>query len=139
VTYNITKLWIISAAGIAQSGSYLFGDDANLTPKLPPFFTLTLSTSYQLTPHGQLFGEVDNVTNARYCTYGTFSPTTAVFLGRCSLRRRRTRPTRDPTASPRPLWVWRNTDYVLRVMAGRCRWRQRRWRLGPGVTAHTCI
>ncbi|MFL5284750.1 MAG: TonB-dependent receptor [Rhodopila sp.] len=80
LTYKVTDAWIISAAGIVQSGSYLFGDEANLTPKLPPFFTLNLSTSYQLTPHIQLFAEVDNVTNTRYYTFGTFSPTSSVFL-----------------------------------------------------------
>jgi len=79
-TYKVTDAWTLAAAAIVQSGSYLFGDPANLTPKLPPFFVLTLSTSYQLTPHVALFAEVDNVTNARYYTYGTFSPTTSVFL-----------------------------------------------------------
>jgi len=80
LTYNVTDAWIISAAGIVRSGSYLFGDAANLTPTLPPFFTLNLSTSYQVTPHIQLFAMVDNVTNARYYTFGTFSPTSSVFL-----------------------------------------------------------
>jgi iron complex outermembrane receptor protein len=80
LTYKLTDAWIVSAVGIAQSGSYLFGDAANLTPKLPPFFTLNMSTSYQLTPHIQLFAEVDNITNTRYFTFGTFSPTTSVFL-----------------------------------------------------------
>jgi len=79
-TYKVTDAWTLAAAAIVQSGSYLFGDPANLTPKLPPFFVLTLSTSYQLTPHVALFAEVDNVTNARYYTFGTFSPTTSVFL-----------------------------------------------------------
>lgn len=80
LTYRVTDAWIVSAVLIAQSGQYLFGDDANLTPKLDPFFTLNLSTSYQVTPHIQLFGSVENVTNQRYYTYGTFSPMTAVFL-----------------------------------------------------------
>jgi outer membrane receptor protein involved in Fe transport len=80
MTYTITPPWIVSAAMIVQSGQYLFGDDPNLTPPLPPFFTLTMSTSYQLTPHVQLFAEVDNVTNQRFYTYGTFSPTSSIFL-----------------------------------------------------------
>ena len=33
-----------------------------------------------MTPHIQLFAEVDNVTNTRYYTFGTFSPTSSVFL-----------------------------------------------------------
>jgi iron complex outermembrane recepter protein len=80
LTYRLTDQWTISAVGIAQSGTFLFGDEANLTPKLPAFFTLNLSTSYQLTPHIQLFASVENVTNEKYYTFGTFSPTTAVFL-----------------------------------------------------------
>ena len=65
---------------IAQSGQFLFGDEANLTPPLPGFVTLNLSTSYQLTPHIQFFASVENVTDAKYDTYGTFSPTTSVYL-----------------------------------------------------------
>jgi iron complex outermembrane receptor protein len=80
VTYHVTDQWTVGAVVIAQSGSYLFGDDANLTPKLPGFITLNLSTSYQLTPNIQVFASVENVTDAKYYTYGTFSPTTAVYL-----------------------------------------------------------
>ena len=63
---------------MAQSGTYLFGDDANL--KLPAYVMLNLNTSWQLAPHIQLFGLVENVTDQRYYTYGTFAPTTSVFL-----------------------------------------------------------
>ena len=47
---------------------------------MPAFVTLNLSTSYQLTPHVTLFASVENVTDAKYYTYGTFSPTSSVFL-----------------------------------------------------------
>jgi iron complex outermembrane receptor protein len=80
LTYRVTDQWTIGGVLIAQSGQFLFGDEANLTPQLPGFVTLNLSTSYQLTPHIQLFAAVDNVTDAKYYTYGTFSPTTSVFL-----------------------------------------------------------
>jgi iron complex outermembrane recepter protein len=80
LTYRVTDAWTIGAAAVAQSGSYLFGDESNQTPRLPAFFRLNLSTSYQLTPHIQLFALVDNVTNSKYYTYGTFSPTSAVFI-----------------------------------------------------------
>ncbi len=79
-TYHVTDKWTVGANAIAQTGSYLFGDEANLTPQLPGYFTLNLSTSYQIAPHFQLFGSVENVTNARYYTFGTFSPTTSVSL-----------------------------------------------------------
>lgn len=55
--------------------------EANLTKPLPAFFTLNLNTSYQVTPHVQLFGFVQNVTNAKYHTFGTtFAPTSAVVI-----------------------------------------------------------
>jgi outer membrane receptor protein involved in Fe transport len=80
LTWHVTDAWTVGAVMIAQSGTYLFGDAANLTPPLPGFVTLNLSTSYQLTPHIQFFGSVENVTDARYYSYGTFSPTTSVYL-----------------------------------------------------------
>ena len=55
LTWRVTDQWTVGAVLIAQSGQYLFGDEANLTPQLPGFVTLNLSTSYQLTPHIQFF------------------------------------------------------------------------------------
>ena len=80
LTYRITDQWAISAVAIAQSGTYLFGDEANLTAQSPAFVTLNLGTSYQLTPHIQLFASVENATDEKYYTFGTFSPTSSVFL-----------------------------------------------------------
>ena len=78
--YNVTDKWTVGGTAIAASAAYLFGDEANLTPKLPAYVTLNLSTTYQVTEHVQLFAWIENVTNQRYYTYGTFSPTSAVFL-----------------------------------------------------------
>jgi len=60
---------------MAQTSSYLYGDAANLTAPLPGYAVLDLTTSYRLTRHLQVFGDIDNVTNTRYYNYGTFSPT----------------------------------------------------------------
>ena len=78
--YKVTDKWTLGATAIAASGACLFGDEANLTPALPGYFTLNLSTTYQVTDHIQLFAWAQNVTDARYYTYGTFSPTSSVFL-----------------------------------------------------------
>lgn len=78
--YKITDKWTVGGTAIVASGAFLFGDEANLTPKLTPYFTLNLTTSYQLTDHVQLFALVENVTNEKYSTFGTFSPTSSVFL-----------------------------------------------------------
>jgi iron complex outermembrane receptor protein len=78
--YKVTPKWTVGAVGIAQTGQFLFGDEANLTPQLPGFFTLNLTTNYQLTPRIGLFATINNVTDEKYYTFGTFSPTTSVFL-----------------------------------------------------------
>ena len=78
--YKVTDAWTVGGTAVAQSGTYLFGDEANLNPKLPAYVVLNLNTSYQMTPHIQLFGLVQNVTDQKYYTYGTFSPITSVFL-----------------------------------------------------------
>jgi iron complex outermembrane recepter protein len=78
--YKVTDNWTVGASGIAASGAYLFGDEANLTAKLPAYFTLNLSTTYQLTGHVQLFAFAQNITNNQYYTFGTFSPTSSVSL-----------------------------------------------------------
>jgi outer membrane receptor protein involved in Fe transport len=78
--YKVTDKWTVGGTAIVASGAFLSGDAANLTPKLPPYFTMNLSTSYQLTDHVQLFAWVQNVTNSKYYTFGTFSPTSSVFI-----------------------------------------------------------
>jgi outer membrane receptor protein involved in Fe transport len=78
--YKVTPDWTVGAVGIAASSTYLFGDEGNLTPKLPGYYTLNLSTTYQMTKTVQLFAWVNNVTDQRYYTFGTFSPTNSVFL-----------------------------------------------------------
>jgi len=80
VEYKVTDAWTVGTTLVAQSGTYLFGDEANLNPRLPSYYVLNLNTSYQVTPNLQLFGLVQNLTNEKYYTYGTFSPTTSVFL-----------------------------------------------------------
>ena len=80
VNYKATDKWTVGGTVVAASRAYLFGDEANLTPQLPAYATLNLYTSYQLTPHVQIFAWGQNVTNQRYYTYGTFSPTSSVFL-----------------------------------------------------------
>ena len=80
VYYKVTDKWTVGGTAIVASGTFLFGDEANLTPKLPPYFTMNLSSSYQLTDHVQLFAWVQNVTNSKYYTFGTFSPTSSVFI-----------------------------------------------------------
>lgn len=78
--WEVTQRWAVGADGLLQSGQYLVGDEANLTPKLPGFVTLDVSSKYQLTAHVQLFADVQNALDRRYYTFGTFSPAGSVFL-----------------------------------------------------------
>jgi iron complex outermembrane receptor protein len=78
--YKITDAWRVGATAVGASSSYLFGDEANLTPQLPGYFVVNLNTSYQLTDRIQIFGSIENVTNQRYYVYGTFSPTSSVSI-----------------------------------------------------------
>jgi outer membrane receptor protein involved in Fe transport len=78
VDYKATDAWTVGGTGVAASGQFLFGDEANLTQKTPAYFVLNLHTSYQLTPHLQLFGLIENVFNTTYYTFATFSPTSSV-------------------------------------------------------------
>ena len=80
VYYKATDKWTVGATAIAASSTFLFGDEANLTPQLPGFFTMNVSTTYQLTDNVQLFAWAQNITNAHYYTFGTFSPTGSVFI-----------------------------------------------------------
>ncbi|THD61851.1 TonB-dependent receptor [Phenylobacterium sp.] len=75
-----TERLTLGAMAVGQSGTFLFGDEANLTPKLPGFFVLNFYGSYQVTHNLQVFGRIENVADTRYYTYGTFSPTDSVFL-----------------------------------------------------------
>ncbi len=73
--FNATLRWNIGITVTAQTSAPLYGDAANLTPPLPGYAVLDLTTFYQLTPRLQFFGGIDNLTGAKYYNYGTFSPT----------------------------------------------------------------
>jgi outer membrane receptor protein involved in Fe transport len=80
VEVRATGALTLGAGGVGQSGQRLVGDEANLTPPLPGFFVVNLNAAYQVTARLQLFVRVENAADQHYATYGTFSPTTSVFL-----------------------------------------------------------
>ena len=79
-SFRATGQLTLGAAAVGQGPTWLFGDEANLTPRLPGFFVVNLNASYQLTPRLQLFARIENLTDATYATYGTFAPTSSVYL-----------------------------------------------------------
>ena len=80
VTYRPGPALSLGATLVARDGSPLFGDEANLTPDLPGYVRLDLDAAWRLSPHAELFVRIENATDARYATFGTFSPTDAVRL-----------------------------------------------------------
>jgi iron complex outermembrane recepter protein len=78
----VTEAWKVGLDLLATSGQYLVGDEANLNPQLPGYWTVNLHTSYKLSPQVEVFGLVQNLFNQRYYTFGTFFDTKAIpFLG----------------------------------------------------------
>lgn len=76
----ITAAWRAGLDGQYLAGQYLFGDEANLTPRLPGYFVMNVHSTYDITPRLQVFANAQNLLDRRYDTYGTFSPTTSVVL-----------------------------------------------------------
>jgi outer membrane receptor protein involved in Fe transport len=97
LSYKVTDRLTLGLNGIGQSGQPLFGDEANRTPKLAGFFVLNLDATYQLLDRLALFVRVENATDQRYSTFGTFSPTTSVFLAQAP---NATNPRADSPAAP---------------------------------------
>lgn len=76
-TFHATPRWTFGTTLTAQTSSYLHGDEANLTKPLPGYAVLDITASYLVTPALRIFAAIDNATDARYYTYGAFSPTGA--------------------------------------------------------------
>ena len=73
-SYMVTDAWKVGFTGRAVSGKFLVGDESNLNPKTDPYVLMNFVTSYALTPKATIFGVVQNVFNAKYASFGTFSP-----------------------------------------------------------------
>ncbi len=78
ISYLATSAWTVGLSGIASSGQYLFGDEANIQPQTRPYLVMNANTSYQVSPKVQLFALIQNLFNTNYETYGTFSPTATI-------------------------------------------------------------
>jgi iron complex outermembrane receptor protein len=71
--YDATPAWSLGADVRWQSGQYLVGDESNQQPKLPGFATANLRTSYKIGAKMELFGEIENLFDKHYFTYGAFA------------------------------------------------------------------
>lgn len=72
--------WSVGADVQAASGQYLFGDEANLEPRTRAYVLANVRASAKLVGSLGLFGEVTNLFDRHYATYGTFTETDQVFI-----------------------------------------------------------
>jgi iron complex outermembrane receptor protein len=62
----------------AASGVYLRGDEANRNPKTGAYAVVDAAAAYRVTEAIEVFAGIVNIFDARYATFGTFSPTSAI-------------------------------------------------------------
>ena len=74
VDYDVTNRFTIGGSAILQSGQYRFGDEANTSKTVGGYVLLNLNAAYKATDRITVFALVNNITNRRYDTYGTFGP-----------------------------------------------------------------
>lgn len=68
----VTPEWKVGADVAVVGSQYFVGDQSNLNPQVPMYWTTNLHTSYQITKEAQVFGLITNLFNQRYYTYGTY-------------------------------------------------------------------
>ncbi len=76
--YKITDRWTLGASAQLTSSQERFGDEANLGKPVGGAVVVNMDTSYRITDHVILFGEVENLTDRRYDTYGGYGPVDAI-------------------------------------------------------------
>ena len=104
--YMITPIWRFGANLAAYSSSYFRGDESNINPKLPAYYTVNLNSSVQLTDNTQVFLLITNLFNNRYANFGTFLEREANFANRFVLNDPRT------TTLVQPLSVYGGLRYT---------------------------
>jgi iron complex outermembrane recepter protein len=77
-SYMVTEAWKVGFNGRFASGKFLVGDESNLNPRTDPYVLVNLNTSYALSPNATVFAVVENLFDAKYASFGTFSPVSEV-------------------------------------------------------------
>jgi iron complex outermembrane receptor protein len=72
-----TRAWV-SIDGQVSSGRWLLGDEANLTRPTASYWLTDLSAGFRPAAEVELFGEIDNLFDRKYATFGAFAETSAV-------------------------------------------------------------
>jgi outer membrane receptor protein involved in Fe transport len=75
---NLTDRWTLGGSVAAQSDTYRFGDEANLTQPVGGYTVVDLDAAFRAGERVTLFAVVNNALDKRYDTYGSFGPIGAV-------------------------------------------------------------
>ena len=75
-----TRSFAIGGDMVARSGLLLFGDEANQNPEVPGYVVFNLRGRIEVVKGASLFGEVRNVFDRDFATFGTFSEVDEVDL-----------------------------------------------------------
>ncbi len=78
IFWRVTPRWQVGATALYEGDQYFRGDEANLMKPLAGFAVLNLDTSYRLSHAVSVFLNLDNVTDARYATFGVLGDPTGV-------------------------------------------------------------
>ncbi len=78
ISYAVTPSWSLTIGMGAASGQFLRGDESNLNPQIPGYGTADIGARWRLDDHFELFGTIENLFNAKYATFATFSPTNQI-------------------------------------------------------------
>lgn len=76
-----TRGFTIGGDIVARSSQFLVGDEANLNRQVPGYVMFNLRGSVELVEGVSLFGELRNVFDRKYATFGTFSEVDEIELG----------------------------------------------------------
>jgi outer membrane receptor protein involved in Fe transport len=72
--------WTLGSDVQAVSGQRLVGDEANLEPRTESYLIANARGSVRIVGPLTLFGEIDNIFDARYATFGSFGDTEEVEM-----------------------------------------------------------
>jgi len=75
IDYWMTPKWKLGADLIAASNQIFFGDENNSARPLAGYTKINLHSSYDITDHVQVYGLIENLTDADYALYGTYYST----------------------------------------------------------------
>jgi iron complex outermembrane receptor protein len=78
VDYRITSDWTVGGTLNVVSSQYYANDQSNQNPPLPGHAVVNVHTNYAIGDQAELFGEIDNVFDTRYATYGIFGDPTGI-------------------------------------------------------------